>query len=100
MGIVCSLIQLYILVVFARILLEWVRVPSEHVVGRVRSVLATVVDPVLAPLRRVIPPIRMGGAALDLSPLVLLVGSRSSADKRSGAAWGGLSSAQAHFRGG
>ena len=74
MGIVCSAIQLYILVVFARILLEWVRVPSEHVVGRVRSVLATVVDPVLVPLRRIIPPVRMGGAALDLSPLVLLIG--------------------------
>jgi YggT family protein len=74
MGIVCSLIQLYILVVFARILLDWVRVPSEHVVGKVRSVLTTVVDPVLIPLRRIIPPVRMGGAALDLSPLVLLIG--------------------------
>lgn len=74
MRIVCSLIQLYILVVFARILLDWIRVPSEHVVGRVRSALAVVVDPVLTPLRRILPPVRMGGAALDLSPLVLLIG--------------------------
>lgn len=74
MGIVCSLIQLYTLVIFARILLEWVRVPSDHPVGKVRSVLATIVDPVLIPLRRIIPPVRMGGAALDLSPLVLLIG--------------------------
>jgi len=73
-AIVCSLIQLYTLVVFARILLEWVRVPSEHPVGKVRSALATVVDPVLLPLRKIIPPVRMGGAALDLSPLILLVG--------------------------
>jgi YggT family protein len=72
--IICSLIQLYVLVVFARILLDWVRVPSEHPVGRVRSALATVVDPLLIPLRRIIPPVRMGGAALDLSPLVLLIG--------------------------
>ena len=74
MNIVCSLIQLYTLVVFARILLEWVRVPGEHPVGKVRAALATVVDPVLAPLRRIVPPVRMGGAALDLSPLVLLIG--------------------------
>jgi YggT family protein len=74
MRIVCSLIQVYIIVVFARILLDWIRVPGEHPVGRVRSVLATVVDPVLIPLRRIIPPVRMGGAALDLSPLVLLIG--------------------------
>jgi YggT family protein len=72
--IVCTLIQLYTLVVFARILLEWVRVPGEHPVGKVRAALATVVDPVLAPLRRIVPPVRMGGAALDLSPLVLLIG--------------------------
>jgi YggT family protein len=29
---------------------------------------------VLIPLRRVIPPVRMGPAALDLSPLVVLLG--------------------------
>ena len=74
MQIVCSLIQLYTLVVFARILLEWVRVPGDHPVGKVRSVLASIVDPVLTPLRRIIPPVRLGGAALDLSPLVLLIG--------------------------
>jgi len=33
-----------------------------------------VTDPVLIPLRRVIPPIQIGSAALDLSPLVLLFG--------------------------
>jgi YggT family protein len=72
--IVCSLIRLYTLVVFGRILLEWIRVPSDHPVGKVRMVLARIVDPVLIPLRRIIPPIRMGAAALDLSPLVLLIG--------------------------
>ncbi len=74
MNIVCPLIQLYSLVVFARILLEWVRVPGEHPVGKARAVLARIVDPVLIPLRRIIPPVRLGGAALDLSPLVLLIG--------------------------
>jgi YggT family protein len=31
---------------------------------------------VILPIRRVIPPIRLGGGALDLSPIVLLVGVR------------------------
>jgi YggT family protein len=74
MSIICPLIQVYIIAVFARILLDWVRVPGDHPVGKVRAVLATVVDPILVPLRRIIPPVRMGSAALDLSPLVLLVG--------------------------
>ena len=74
MGLVCNLLQLYMLAVFVRILLDWIRVPSDHVVGRVRSALALIVDPALRPLRRALPPVRFGGTALDLSPLVLLVG--------------------------
>jgi len=74
MGIVSTLIDLYIYVLFGRIVLSFFEVPSDHVVARIRSVLASVTDPVLIPLRRVIPPIQIGSAALDLSPLVLLFG--------------------------
>jgi len=69
----CTLINLYIIVVFARVLLEWIRVPGDHPVAAVRRALAAIVDPLLNPLRRVIPPLRFGGGALDLSPIVLFV---------------------------
>ncbi|RYJ05903.1 MAG: YggT family protein, partial [Actinomycetales bacterium] len=36
--------------------------------------LYTVSDPPLRSIRRVIPPIRLGGTMLDLSPMVLLIG--------------------------
>jgi len=74
MGFVCALIDLYVLILFGRIILSFFEVPSDHPVGRIRSVLASLTDPVLIPLRRVIPPVRMGPAALDLSPLVVLLG--------------------------
>ena len=74
MAIVCSLIDVYVYVLFGRIILSFFEVPSDHVVARIRGVLATLTDPVLIPLRRVIPPIRVGAAALDLSPLVVLFG--------------------------
>jgi YggT family protein len=32
------------------------------------------VEPMLRPIRRVVPPVRMGGSSLDLSPLILIVG--------------------------
>jgi len=32
------------------------------------------IEPILRPIRAVVPPVRMGGAALDLSPLILIVG--------------------------
>ena len=74
MGFVCALIDLYVLILFGRIILSFFEVPSDHPVGRIRSVLASLTDPVLIPLRRMIPPVRMGPAALDLSPLVVLLG--------------------------
>ncbi len=74
MGIICTILALYVWVVIARIILEWIPVPGDHPVGQVRRGLARVTDPVLMPLRRAIPPLRTGSIALDLSPIVLILG--------------------------
>jgi uncharacterized protein YggT (Ycf19 family) len=42
--------------------------------GRVSIFLDRIIYPVILPLRRVIPPLRLGGGMLDLTPIVLLVG--------------------------
>jgi YggT family protein len=73
MNLLCNLIFLFELVVFARILLDWIQLPYGHPVAKLRDGLSVVVDPVLRPIRKVIPPLRLGGVGLDLSPLVLLV---------------------------
>lgn len=73
MDIVCIAIQIYWLVVIGRIILEWIPVSYDHPLARVRSALRSVTEPLLAPLRAIIPPVRMGGAGLDLSPIVLLL---------------------------
>ena len=74
MIILCYLIYGFIAALIIRIILDWVQVPASHPVGRARSSLAAVTDPVLQPLRRLIPPVRMGGVALDVSVIVLIVG--------------------------
>lgn len=74
MVVICILLWVFFWALIVRILLDWVRVPSDHPVGQLRNGLATVTDPVLRPLRQVIPPIRTGTIALDLSPLVLIIG--------------------------
>ena len=73
MTIICTLIQLYIFAVIGRIVLDYIQVPSDHPVGRVRSFLALIIDPLLRPLRSMLPGIPLGGVRLDLSPLVLIV---------------------------
>jgi YggT family protein len=74
MVIVCYLILLYIIAVFARIILSWFPLDPDGPIATVAGFLYMVTDPVLRPLRRMIPPIRMGGMGLDLSPTIVLFG--------------------------
>lgn len=72
----CFVLQLWLLAVFVRIVLSWFPTTPGGGLARVVDVLGAVTDPVLAPVRALLPPVRMGGMGLDLSPMVvLLVGS-------------------------
>ena len=61
-----QLIDLYTLIVFGAVIISWVQLPPTNTIA---IVLHRLTEPVLGPIRRVLPP--MGG--LDFSPLVLLV---------------------------
>lgn len=71
---VCLLLQLYRLAVFAWIILSWIQISSTHPLARATVWLDRIIYPVVLPLRRIIPPLRLGGVMLDLSPIVLLIG--------------------------
>lgn len=73
MNVICLLLQAFTLVLFARIVLEWIPVSYDHPVARVRGILRLATEPILAPMRRFIPPVRAGGVGLDLTPLILLL---------------------------
>ena len=73
---ICILLQLYFYALFARILLSWFPVSPGGAVASINAVLATVTEPILGPLRRSIPPVRLGMMALDLSPIIVFIGIR------------------------
>ncbi|HUG07748.1 MAG TPA: YggT family protein [Acidimicrobiia bacterium] len=73
---IVTILELYFYAVFAWVILSWIRVSSAHPLGRVQHFLDRIIYPLILPIRRVIPPIRLGGGALDLSPIVLLVAIR------------------------
>jgi YggT family protein len=74
-NLLCTLAELYLLAVFARIILSWFPPSSGGgALNSVRYFLDTITEPVLGPLRRAIPPLGIGGMALDLSPLILIIG--------------------------
>ncbi len=70
--IVTWVIQIYQFLILIRVLLSWVNInrygkPVDHPLVHL---LYRLTEPVLAPLRRLIPPI---GGGLDLSPVVALI---------------------------
>lgn len=73
-GLLVLILTLYFYAVFAWVILSWIPVSSTHPLARVQTFLDRIIYPVILPIRRVIPPIRLGGGALDLSPIVLLIG--------------------------
>jgi len=72
--IVCSLIQLYVLLLVVRVVMSWFPISPNGPAETVAGFLYMVTDPVLVPLRRLLPPVRMGAMALDLSPIVAFFG--------------------------
>ncbi len=69
---VISALGIYRFVLLGHVIFSWVPRPPEPLIP-VRLGLAALVEPLLRPLRGKIPPLRLGGVALDLSFLVLFI---------------------------
>ena len=68
---VSTLITVYIVLIFIRILMSWfTRIPYNRYLDAVLKFVAEVTDPYLRLFRRFIPAVRIGPGALDLSPIV------------------------------
>ena len=71
------LLYLFLIVLFAYSILSWVTMAGnlayDSPILKIQAVLARICEPVLRPVRRIIPPIRAGGANLDLSVLMVWV---------------------------
>jgi YggT family protein len=67
-----------LMLLIARIVLDWVQMLARSWQPKgallvLCEIIYTVTDPPLRAIRRVLPPLRLGMVALDLSPLVLFV---------------------------
>jgi YggT family protein len=77
LGIVLFLLYLFLVVLFAYSILSWViaagRMAYDSPVRKIQNVLSAICEPVLRPVRRILPPVRMGGVGLDLSVLIVFL---------------------------
>lgn len=77
-GLIYDLLQTFFFILIARLVLDYVQMFARSwrpsgVVLVIAEVIYTITDPPLKALRKVIPPLRIGGIALDLSFLVLII---------------------------
>jgi YggT family protein len=68
--ILCAILQVYILVLLARAVMSWFPIRPGTGAASFLHVLMQLTEPVLAPVRRVIPPAGM----FDISFLVVVIG--------------------------
>lgn len=73
------IVWLYLMVVFGRLILDWIQVFARDwrprgVMLVIAETVYTLTDPPLRALRKVIPPVRIGAASIDLGFLVLVLG--------------------------
>jgi YggT family protein len=66
-----TLVLVYLVLIFIRILMSWIpRMPYNRYLAAFLKFVSDVTDPYLNLFRRILPPVRMGPGALDLSPIV------------------------------
>ncbi|MGH2590739.1 MAG: YggT family protein [Actinomycetota bacterium] len=74
----CIVLTVFTIVLFVRVLVSWAylfgfRPPLTGPIRTILDLLEDVTEPVLRPLRALIPPIRAGGMGLDVSIIVAFV---------------------------
>ena len=75
-AIVVSLLYLFLLLLFARAILGWVMMSGYRPTGVVAvlfEVIYSVTDPVVRPVDRLIPPLRVGNTAISLGFTLIFV---------------------------
>ena len=78
LDLVCIVLTVFWILLLVRVIVSWAylfgfRPPMYGPVRKILDLLQAVTEPVLRPLRALIPPVRAGGMGLDLSILVAFV---------------------------
>jgi YggT family protein len=73
-SLVCLLLTAYLLVVVVRVAMSWFPLSPDGVAAQVYRFTVGLTEPILGPLRRALPALRIGAGAIDLSPIVVFFG--------------------------
>lgn len=71
-GLVDLAFQLLFWAVLVWVILSWIQTTPDHPLRQLQRALDRLVLPLIRPIQRLVPPLRLGAGALDLSPLILI----------------------------
>lgn len=71
--IIQTILDLFLFFLLVRVVLSYLPIPPGSGLSSVARVFEAVTEPVLRPIRRVVPPLRMGSGAVDLSPIIVWI---------------------------
>ncbi|HEX2025261.1 MAG TPA: YggT family protein [Actinomycetota bacterium] len=72
-SIICILLSIYWVILFARIILSWFPPPMSGIGRTLWDIVHDLTEPVLGLVRGLLPPVRMGTMGLDLSPIIVFI---------------------------
>lgn len=68
-----SVLNIFYYILLARIILSWIPSRPGGLLADITEVVYSITEPLLAPIRKIVPPMAMGAGYLDLSPLILIM---------------------------
>ena len=69
-----TLFLIYTVLILIRVLMSWfTRIPYNRVLNMVLEFVRETTDPYLNPFRKIVPMVKIGPGALDLSPIVAII---------------------------
>lgn len=73
MNLLATLIKLYSYVVLLRVILSWFPTSAHNSWAQIHRFVYAATEPVLAPIRKLVPPFRVGAVYLDISVMIFFV---------------------------
>jgi YggT family protein len=72
-SIVVDVLNIFLFVLVVRVVLSYIPAQPGSALSAITRFFEAITEPVLRPVRHFVPPLRMGGAAVDLSPIIVWV---------------------------
>lgn len=71
--IIATIFQVIYYLIFARVILSWIPISRGGFMADLYDIIFSLTEPLLSPIRKLVPPIRMGSGYMDLAPIILIL---------------------------